>query len=113
MRLGRYDCVLTPNSKCAEIYGKPVISERHRHRYEVNPKFREVLEEKGLRAGGVSPDGTLVELVEFADHPWFVGCQFHPEFKSRPMDSHPLFASYIKACLEYQKSGKKQSENKE
>jgi CTP synthase len=109
MRLGRYDCVLTPNSKCAEIYGKPEISERHRHRYEVNPKFRELLEEKGLRAGGVSPDGTLVELVELPDHPWFVGCQFHPEFKSRPMDSHPLFASYIKACLEYQKSKKAHS----
>ncbi|HMK34450.1 MAG TPA: CTP synthase [Desulfomonilaceae bacterium] len=101
MRLGTYECVLTPESKCAEIYGTSVIHERHRHRYEFNSKFREALEKQGLKPGGLSPDGQLVELVEYADHPWFVGCQFHPEFKSRPMDPHPLFASYIGACLEY------------
>jgi CTP synthase len=100
MRLGTYECVITPNSKCSEIYGAAVIHERHRHRYEFNSSYREVLEAKGLKAGGLSPDGKLVELVEYADHPWFVGCQFHPEFKSKPMDPHPLFASYIAACLE-------------
>jgi CTP synthase len=100
MRLGHYECVIQPNSHAFEIYGKKVIGERHRHRYEFNMEFRKRLEEKGLRPGGLSPDGKLVELVEYSDHPWFVGCQFHPEFKSRPMDPHPLFASYIKACVE-------------
>ncbi|MEJ2715723.1 MAG: CTP synthase [Deltaproteobacteria bacterium] len=104
MRLGAYDCAITPESRCFEIYGKNLISERHRHRYEVNPKYREKLAEKGLKAGGVSPDGMLVEMVEFADHPWFIGCQFHPEFKSRPMDPHPLFLSYIKACVEFSRA---------
>lgn len=103
MRLGSYECEIPPDTRCFKIYGKPVISERHRHRYEFNSKYREMLEEKGLRAGGLSPDGKLVELVEYGDHPWFVGCQFHPEFKSRPMDPHPLFASYIEACVEYGK----------
>jgi CTP synthase len=101
MRLGAYDCAITPESQCFEIYGKTLISERHRHRYEFNPQYRERLAEKGLKAGGVSPDGKLVEMVELADHPWFVGCQFHPEFKSRPMDPHPLFVSYIEACVEF------------
>jgi len=101
MRLGTYDCVITPESRCFKIYRQPLISERHRHRYEFNSKYRKNLEEKGLIAGGLSPDGKLVELVEYRNHPWFVGCQFHPEFKSRPMDPHPLFVSYIKACLEY------------
>lgn len=101
MRLGTYECVIAPDSLCRKIYEKNVISERHRHRYEFNPEFRQSLEEKGLKSGGVSPDGKLVEMVEYADHPWFVGCQFHPEFKSRPMDPHPLFASYIRACLDY------------
>ena len=81
--------------------------ERHRHRYEFNPEFRSILEEKGLKAGGVSPDGKLVEMVEYSEHPWFIGCQFHPEFKSKPMDSHPLFASYIRACLEYKLASQK------
>jgi CTP synthase len=101
MRLGAYDCVLIKGSRSAEIYGKETISERHRHRYEFNSAFRMALEEGGLRAGGLSPDGKLVELVEIPDHPWFIGCQFHPEFKSKPMESHPLFASYIGACVEY------------
>jgi len=101
MRLGTYECVIQPDSRAFEIYGKKIIGERHRHRYEFNMEFRKRLEQKGLRPGGLSPDGKLVELVEYSDHPWFVGCQFHPEFKSRPMDPHPLFASYIKACVEY------------
>jgi CTP synthase len=110
MRLGAYECVITPNSKCLEIYGVPVIHERHRHRYEFNSNFRETLESKGLKAGGMSPDGKLVELVEYGDHPWFVGCQFHPEFKSKPMVPHPLFASYIGACLEYKTKKPDESE---
>ncbi len=101
MRLGAYECVISPGGRCAEIYGQEVISERHRHRYEFNAEYLERFAEKGLKAGGTSPDGNLVEMVEYADHPWFVGCQFHPEFKSRPMDPHPLFVSYIKACVGY------------
>lgn len=99
MRLGAYDCVIAGDSRCFEIYGKELISERHRHRYEVNNAYRDQLADKGLRASGLSPDGNLVEMVELPDHPWFVGCQFHPEFKSRPMDPHPLFVSYIEACV--------------
>ena len=110
MRLGTYECVIEPDSVCEQIYGKKVIHERHRHRYELNNQFRDVLAEKGLKAGGLSPDRRLVELVEYADHPWFVGCQFHPEFKSRPMDPHPLFSSFINACVEYQR---KQEESPE
>jgi CTP synthase len=104
MRLGAYECILVPQSRCLEIYGTDRISERHRHRYEFNSRYLDQLAEKGLRAGGLSPDGKLVEMVEYPDHPWFVGCQFHPEFKSRPTDPHPLFASYIKACCEYRDS---------
>jgi CTP synthase len=110
MRLGAYECALPPGSLCYKIYGKPVISERHRHRYEFNSKYREMLEEKGLKAGGLSPDGKLVELVEYAAHPWFIGCQFHPEFKSRPMDPHPLFASYIEACVTYSKQNRERGD---
>lgn len=101
MRLGTYECVLIPDSRCEAIYGKPRINERHRHRYEFNSTYKEALEEKHLKAGGISPDGKLVELVEYSDHPWFVGCQFHPEFKSRPMEPNPIFSAYIRACLEY------------
>jgi CTP synthase len=101
MRLGTYECVIPKGSLCEEIYGAEVISERHRHRYEFNADYLQTLTEKGLKAGGLSPDGKLVEMVEYADHPWFVGCQFHPEFKSRPMNPHPLFSSYIGACFRY------------
>jgi len=104
MRLGAYECELLPESRCLEIYEQQVISERHRHRYEFNSAFREELAAKGLKPGGLSPDGRLVELVEYSDHPWFIGCQFHPEFKSRPMRPHPLFVSYIKACVEYNRA---------
>ncbi len=101
MRLGSYPCKLTSGSISQRIYGKPEISERHRHRYEVNNDFRAKIEEAGLRATGVSPDGKLVEMMELANHPWFVGCQFHPEFQSKPTIPHPLFASFIKASLEH------------
>ena len=98
MRCGAYEAVLTPGSRVAEIYGTPTISERHRHRYEVNIAYREAIEQTGLRFSGLSPDGVLPELCERSDHPWFIGVQFHPELKSRPFDPHPLFASFIGAA---------------
>lgn len=100
MRLGAYPCSLTPGTKAASAYGRPAIAERHRHRYEFNPSYRTVLEEHGLRVAGVSPDGSLVEVVELKDHPWFVACQYHPEFKSSPVLPHPLFAAFVKAAVE-------------
>jgi CTP synthase len=100
MRLGGQECALVHNSKAKEIYGKEVITERHRHRYEVNNTLIEKLEEVGLRISGRSIDGTLVEMVEITGHPWFVACQFHPEFTSTPRDGHPLFESFIKAASE-------------
>lgn len=105
MRLGTYECVIPPDTLCREIYESEVIGERHRHRYELNPDYLGTLEESGLKAGGLSPDGRLVEMIEYRDHPWFVGCQFHPEFKSRPMDPHPLFSRYIEACFKYKHQG--------
>jgi CTP synthase len=98
MRCGAYDAVLTPASRVAEIYGAATISERHRHRYEVNIAYRDAIEKTGLKFTGLSPDGVLPELCERDDHPWFVGVQFHPELKSRPFDPHPLFASFIGAA---------------
>ncbi|MGA7457479.1 MAG: CTP synthase [Methyloceanibacter sp.] len=100
MRLGAYDAVLAKGSKVAEIYGTTHISERHRHRYEVNMRYRNKLEAAGLRFSGLSPDGLLPEIVEVPDHPWFVGVQFHPELKSRPFQPHPLFASFIGAAVD-------------
>ncbi len=100
MRLGAYDAVLAKGSKVAEIYGSTRISERHRHRYEVNMRYRNRLEGAGLRFSGLSPDGLLPEIVEIPEHPWFVGVQFHPELKSRPFEPHPLFASFIGAAVE-------------
>ena len=99
MRLGAYDCLLAPGSLAARLYGAPRIQERHRHRYEYNAAFRTELENAGLRTGGVNPESGLVEIVELADHPYFIGCQFHPEFKSRPQAAHPLFAGLIAAAL--------------
>jgi CTP synthase len=100
MRLGAYRAELAPGSKIAAIYGTTSISERHRHRYEVNTAYRKRLAEKGLVFAGMSPDGLLPETIEFSNHPWFIGVQFHPELKSRPFDPHPLFASFIAAAVE-------------
>ncbi|MDL1969900.1 MAG: CTP synthase [Candidatus Desulfofervidaceae bacterium] len=99
MRLGAYPCQLQKNTFAYEAYQKGEISERHRHRYEFNNKYREVFTQYGMIISGLSPDKELVEIVELKDHPWFVGCQFHPEFKSRPMKPHPLFKAFIKAAL--------------
>jgi CTP synthase len=99
MRLGAYDAVLTPGSRVAEIYGAATISERHRHRYEVDIAYRDRLEAAGLRFSGLSPDGGLPEIVENPDHPWFIGVQFHPELKSKPFAPHPLFASFVGAAV--------------
>ena len=100
MRLGAFQASLEQGSKVAEIYGGTEISERHRHRYEVNMSYRDKLESKGLRFSGVSPDGVLPEIVEYEDHPWFIGVQYHPELKSRPFEPHPLFRSFIHAAVE-------------
>jgi CTP synthase len=100
MRLGAYDAVLAPGSRVAEAYGRTDISERHRHRYEVNIRYKERLEAAGLKFSGMSPDGVLPEIVEFPDHPWFIGVQFHPELKSKPFEPHPLFTAFIRAALE-------------
>jgi CTP synthase len=100
MRLGAFKARLAPGSRIAGIYGTSDISERHRHRYEVNMAYRERLEAKGLKFCGLSPDGLLPETVEYADHPWFIGVQYHPELKSRPFEPHPLFASFITAAVE-------------
>ena len=100
MRLGAYEAVLEAGSRIAEIYGDTRIEDRHRHRYEVNTEYRERLEAAGLRFAGLSPDGLLPETVEYPDHPWFIGVQFHPELKSRPFDPHPLFKSFIAAAVE-------------
>ncbi|PZN58188.1 MAG: CTP synthetase [Proteobacteria bacterium] len=100
MRLGAYEARLLPGSKIADIYGDTQIYERHRHRYEVNIDYKERLEKCGLIFAGLSPDGVLPETVEYADHPWFIGVQYHPELKSRPLDPHPLFASFIAAAVE-------------
>ena len=99
MRLGAYACVLADGSVAAKLYGKKKISERHRHRFEFNNAYRETIESHGMRLSGLSPDGSLVEVVEISDHPWFLGCQFHPEFKSKPLDCHPLFRGFIRAAL--------------
>ncbi len=102
MRLGRYPCRLAEGSTARRIYGQPEIFERHRHRYEVNPRYHKLLEEKGMRISGLSPKGDLVEMIELPSHPYFVGCQFHPEFKSRPLTPHPLFSAFLRAALERQ-----------
>jgi len=103
MRLGAYPCRLRPGSHVAQAYNATEVSERHRHRYEVSNAYRDVLAEYGMRCSGLSPDGSLVEMIELPDHPWFIGCQFHPELKSRPMRPHPLFAGFVGAALGYRK----------
>jgi CTP synthase len=99
MRLGAYPAVLKPGSHVAQIYGTNEISERHRHRYEVNTTYTKQLAEHGLVVSGWSPDGRLPEIMEIPDHPWFIGVQFHPELKSKPLSPHPLFASFIDAAV--------------
>ena len=99
MRLGAYPAMLTRGSRVAAIYGATEISERHRHRYEVNTRYKDRLEQRGMRFSGMSPDGVLPEIVEYEDHPWFIGVQFHPELKSRPFEPHPLFASFVEAAM--------------
>jgi hypothetical protein len=100
MRLGAYPCRLKEGTLARSIYGVPEIQERHRHRYEVNQKYLQRLQEAGLVVSGLSPDGKFVEMVELPGHPWFLGCQFHPEYQSKPTEPHPLFVSYIGAALE-------------
>jgi len=100
MRLGAYPCRLGPGTRAAEIYGAPQVSERHRHRYEVSNAYRDAFVEHGMTLSGLSPDGSLVEIIELQTHPWFIGCQFHPELQSRPTRPHPLFASFIGAAAE-------------
>ena len=100
MRLGAYEAKLSGNSKIASIYGTTTISERHRHRWEVNTDYRERLERAGLSFTGTSPDGLLPETIEYPDHPWFIGVQYHPELKSRPFDPHPLFKGFIGAAVD-------------
>ncbi len=104
MRLGAYDATLSEGSKVAEVYGSTAIEERHRHRYEVDIKYREKLETAGLKVTGLSTDKRLVEVIELGDHPWFVAGQFHPEFNSTPRDGHPLFEGFVKAAGEYYKN---------
>jgi len=99
MRLGAYPARLIEGSRVAGIYSATEISERHRHRYEVNMRYRDLLEGAGMVVSGVSPDGLLPEIVEIPGHPWFIGVQFHPELKSRPFDPHPLFRSFIEAAV--------------
>jgi len=105
MRLGAYPCKLVPGSRVEQIYGVQEISERHRHRYEVNNAYRDTLTASGMVCSGLSPDNSLVEMIELPRHPWFIGCQFHPELKSRPMRPHPLFASFVRAAYECRRAG--------
>ena len=99
MRLGSYDCVLKPGTKVSQIYNLNQIKERHRHRYEVNVNYLKKLEDVGMVFSGISPDGSLPEIIELVNHPWFIGVQFHPELKSKPFDPHPLFKSFIDASV--------------
>ncbi len=107
MRLGKYPCRLTPGSLAWKAYGADEVWERHRHRYEVNPEYVPLFEERGLSVSGKSPDRIFVEVIELPDHPWFLACQFHPEFKSRPYGPHPLFVSFIAAARSYQQARKR------
>ena len=99
MRLGAYPCVIEKDTRAFEAYGATEVSERHRHRYEFNSAYQSRFEEAGLTISGLSPDKSLVEIVEIKDHPWFLGCQFHPEFTSTPMQPHPLFREFIRAAV--------------
>ena len=109
MRLGRYECMLAPHSNAMQAYGQRAISERHRHRYEFNKEYASALTAKGLKITGTTADGKFVEIVEIEDHPWFLSCQFHPEFKSKPLSPHPLFARFIEASLNNKLAGRMQT----
>ena len=111
MRLGGQECKLLPGSRVQELYGRDTAMERHRHRYEFNNRYREKLESAGLRIAGLSVDEQLVEIVEIPGHPWFIACQFHPEFTSTPRDGHPLFTSFINAALVYHDSESREIEH--
>jgi CTP synthase len=100
MRLGAWPCKIEPDTLAYKIYGQTEISERHRHRYEFNREYEGTLTAAGLRISGSTPDGTYVEMIELPDHPHFVGCQFHPEFKSKPLEPHPLFKAFVGAAFE-------------
>src|SRR5690606_2918021 len=106
MRLGAYPCNIEESTLAHKAYKTTFISERHRHRYEVNNKFRKILSDNGMIFSGLSPDRQLVEIIELNDHPWFLGCQFHPELKSRATKAHPLFREFVKASLKYSKIGR-------
>jgi len=106
MRLGAYPCNILEHSKAHKAYKTNFISERHRHRYEVNNKFRSILKQKGMIFSGLSPDNELVEMIELPDHKWFVACQFHPELKSRATNAHPLFREFVKASIEHNEESK-------
>jgi CTP synthase len=112
MRLGAYPCRLARGSKAAEVYGVPEVSERHRHRYEVSNQYRDLFVEHGLRLSGLSPNGSLVEIVELVDHPWFIGCQFHPELQSRPTRPHPLFAGLVAAAMSQKRHAETSTDNR-
>jgi CTP synthase len=105
MRLGRWPCSILPGTLAAEVYGADLVYERHRHRYEVNNRYREALQDVGMVFSGTSPDGRLVEIAELQDHPFFIGSQFHPEFKSRPLRPHPLFYGFVGACADQHNGG--------
>jgi CTP synthase len=107
MRLGAYPCHLAEGTLARRLYGAADVSERHRHRFEVNNAYRDLLAERGLVFSGTSPNGELVEMIELKDHPWFLGCQFHPEFQSKPFAPHPLFAGFIAAALEHRREREK------
>ena len=106
LRLGSYPCILDKNTKAYELYGDETIHERHRHRYEVNNDYREVLRQAGMTLSGISPDGRIVEMIELKEHPFFLATQAHPELKSRPNRPHPLFRGFVAAALEYQNQHK-------
>jgi CTP synthase len=113
MRLGAWTCKIEPDTLAYRIYGKPEISERHRHRYEFNREYEEQLTAAGLRISGSTPDGTYVEMVELPDHPHFIGCQFHPEFKSKPLEPHPLFRTFVGAAYEHGQKRRSEKESAE
>jgi CTP synthase len=104
MRLGAYSCHLTKGTKVARIYNVPFVMERHRHRYEFNNKYRALFEKRGMTLAGICRERELVEILEISEHPWFIGVQFHPEFQSKPLSPHPLFTSFVKACLDVRKT---------